>query len=367
MSKDEILDSACRRTGLSDWGDERFLTPLDILVKALESEAQLNPCGRALMRALLTVCVENRLRLRRYVAKHPDALGNPLAPCLIVVGMPRTGTTLLYNLLAQDQAARPLLGWESLSPAPNAGNARVDWRPLKAHAVDMMMSYAADDLRHIHPFSVKAPEECTWLMANTLASWAFSLFAYVPSYEEWLWGLGDTAWVDVYREYRMQLLVLQHQRPGVHWVLKSPVHLMSLGPLLETIESARVVLTERDPVETVPSTCSLFAVMRAISSDQVDRHLLGSDVVKRLSEGMRRADAALTAQPRRLTKIQFRDLVTDPNGAVRSVYDHFGMDLPADAQAAMQQWMSATPHSPTHNYELAQFGLTELEIANKFG
>ena len=118
LALDDILDGARRRAGLSDWGDDYFLEPLEILVRSFEQQATLNPFGRVLIRALLTNCVENRLRVSEYARQHPEALETPLASPLMVVGMPRTGTTLLYNLLAQDPAHRYPQHWEVALPCP---------------------------------------------------------------------------------------------------------------------------------------------------------------------------------------------------------------------------------------------------------
>ena len=361
----EILHQACQRTKLSYWGEDDFITPLELLIEALEREAQLTPFGRAIMRGLLRSFVENRLRIQRYAMDHPAAMEAPLAPALVVIGMPRTGTTLRYNLLAQDPAARPLLGWESLSPAPAPGK-RLDLRSIQAGLIAVGIKRAVPELSQIHPFSANAPEECTWLMMNTFRSWAFSLFAYVPSYENWLWRLDESAWASVYEEYRRQLLVLQHQRAGAHWVLKSPVHLMSVGPLLKAVGGARVVLTERSPQESVPSTCSLFATMRALGSDHVDRPALGRNVVERLAEGLRRTQAARCAEPKRIICVKYSNLIADPVAEVRRIYNHFEITLTSKAEASMRQWIRAMQHAPKHRYSLAQFGLDEAIINESF-
>ncbi len=364
LDADEILEKVRRRTGLVDWGDEYFLEPLRILVQSLEQEAALNSFGRVMLRGMLSTCVGNRLRVRDYLRQHPDARETAAAGPLIVVGMPRTGTTLLYNLLAQDPAARPLLGWESLWPAPWPSDPQR--RERLARAAQKGLGRLAPELQHIHPFHVDEPEECTWLMTNTLVSPAFPMFGHVPSYEEWLWGLKPADWTKPYEDYLAQLQVLQHQRAGHHWVLKSPVHFMSLDPLLATVPGARVVLTDRDPREVVPSACSLFAVLRGIGSDSVDRRSLGRDMVEHLSQGLRRAEAVRADNPERVLKVQFRDLVKDQVGTVQRIYAHFGLAFEPQVESAIRHWIANTPHCASHKYGLEQFGLTEAIVAERF-
>jgi hypothetical protein len=367
LSLEGILDRARRRTDLEDWGDEYFLEPLALLVADFERQAHLNSFGRWLVRQTLTACVENRLRIREYARVHPEALRGTLKPPLIVVGMPRTGTTLLYNLLAQDPAARPLLGWESLWPVPrDPAGRKKDRREQTGRRANRGIDWLSPALRDIHPFNAEGPEECTWLMANTLVSPIFEMFGRLPAYDDWLWAQEPALWARAYRDYADQLLVLQHQRNGGHWVLKSPVHFMSLAPLLETLPEARVVLTDRDPREVVPSACSLFAAFRGISSDAVDREALGEEILDTLARGYARVEAAQAAYPDRLIKVWFRDLVEDKTGTVRRLYEGLGLTLGADAEAAMTRWLAETPHTASHRYGLEQFGLSEAEVAARF-
>jgi hypothetical protein len=225
----------------------------------------------------------------------------------------------------------------------------------------------AASLEHIHPFHPEGPEECTWLMASTLVSPVFSMLGRIPSYDDWLWGLEPAAWTQPYREYVEQLLVLQHQTGDTRrWVLKSPVHYMSLGPLLETIPEAQVVLTDRDPRQVVPSACSLFAVLRSTAAKSVDCTSLGPDMVRRLAQGLGRSSAAHLAYPDRVLKIEFRDLVKDKIASIGRIYGHFGISLTSEAETAMQRWIAETPHSGSHKYGLEQFGIDEASISAHF-
>jgi hypothetical protein len=368
LSVQEILDRARRQTGLEDWGEDYFLEPLRLLVEDFERRARLNSFGRWLVRQTLTGCVQNRLRVREYARIHPEAMQAPLRSPLIVVGMPRTGTTLLYNLLAQDPDARPLLGWESLWPAPmDPAGDKKDKRAGIGRRAAQGVDWLSPELRHIHPFHAEGPEECTWLMANTFVSPIYAMFGHVPSYQDWLWALDPADWARAYRDYADQLLVLQHQRNRGHWVLKSPVHFMSLQPLLDTLPEARVVVTDRDPREVVPSACSLFAVFRGISSDRVDRAELGEEILDTLARGHARVEAARAAHPDRLMKVWFRDLVKDKPGTVRRIYDGFGQPLGAETVSRIERWIAESPHSPSHRYGLEQFGLSEADVEARFG
>jgi hypothetical protein len=352
---------------LSDEIDELAAEGLSRLADSLDREAGLTTFGRLMIRGTLSTFLEVRLRMRHHLRCHPEILDADLAPAVIVVGMPRTGTTLLYNLMAQDVNARPLLGWESLDPVPTGADAqRVDPRQRRARWIEKGVNWFAPTLSRIHPFSSEGPEECTWLLANTFVSSVFSMFGQVPSYMQWLWSVGDEAWAWVYRDYREQLLALQHQRGGAHWLLKSPSHFLSLSPLLSTISNAYVITTERDPLEVVPSTCSLFAVFRSISAEHIDAAALGSETLAFLSRGVRRMTAAVSEHPDRTIQVDFNQLVADKLGTIRTIYDHFGLELTADTLTRMSQWIANDRHLPTHHYRLDQFGLTEQMVRDRF-
>ena len=364
----QILDQARRDTGFDDWGDDYFLEPLTILVDALNREAALTAFGRYLMRRVLYRSVRNRLLLQQYLHEQPDALEQQLMAPFIVVGMPRTGTTLLYNLLAQDPGARPLLGWESLYPVhtrTSRGGGR-DKRRQQAARLVRGINHVLPELQHVHAFSDDGPEECTWLMANSFISPFYSMLARVPSYTNWLWQLDEAAWEPAYRDYRRQLLAVQHQRGGTRWVLKSPVHLISLGPLLRVLPEARILFTQRDPCQVVPSTCSLFALLRGLHSDDLDPNALGRELLSDLARAYARATGVLSRYPDKLMIVEYRDLVGDKTRTVQALYRHFGVPYEGSASSSVANWVAKDRHKSIHRYGLEQFGLTESEVADRF-
>jgi transposase len=360
-----VLDSACRYTRLCDWGDERFHEPLRILVQSLEEEADLTPLGRLFMKVNLRHFAANRLLVRQYLKNHPETVEEPLPRPLIVVGLPRTGTTLLHNLLCQDEARRPILLWEALQPAPSIRGRGRDWRRTKARLVARLIDrWGAPQLRSVHPFHADGPEECTGLLMNTFVSPAFFLLGCIPSYLDWLRRRGRELLPWAYEQYRVELQVLLHQGRRAPWILKSPVHSFGLEALLTALPDACVVLTQRDLKQVVPSTCSLFALMQGLYSDRVDRRRLGSEIVKLigdLQEGIRQAQ---DASPARIFSIEYRSLVSDPIVTVRTIYRHFDLPLENGTQQRMRDWMARNPKNKhgVHQYDLEQFGLSAQEM-----
>ncbi|MHB1425418.1 MAG: sulfotransferase family protein [Gemmataceae bacterium] len=354
-----VLDSACRFTRLSDWGEECFHEPLRILVQCLEEEAELTPLGRLFMKATLRHFAANRLLVRQYVKDHPEALEEPLPRPLFVVGLPRTGTTLLYNLLCRDETRRPLLMWEAMQPAPNSG--KYDTRRNRARLLaHLIHRWSAPQLRSVHPLEADGPDESTALTMNTFVSPAFVLLGRIPRYIDWLLHRGREMLPWAYEQYRIYLQVLRHQGRRAPWILKSPGHSYGLQALLSVFPDACVVLTQRDLIQVVPSTCSLFAIMHAIYSDNVDCRRLGPEILEllRTLQHMLHHDADLNSA--RIFSVEYRALISDPIGAVRAIYQNFDLPLENGMEQRMRDWMARNPHNKhgVHQYDLEQFGLS---------
>lgn len=369
LSMEEILDAARRRTGLTDWGEERFLEPMRVLLASLEDEARLNSLGRLFLRLNFRHFICNRLWVRQYLKDHPEALAEPVSRPLFVVGLPRTGTTLLHNLLCQDPNRRAPLFWEVLQPAPAPD--RRDRRPQMARRlVSFLDRWGAPQLKTVHALDADGPEECTCLFFNTFVNPAFFLFGDIPSYIAWLRELGRGLLPWAYEEYRIYLQVLQHQGRRAAWVLKSPVHAFALDALLQVFPDACVVQTHRDMNEVLPSACSLFAIMQGLYSDDVDSRRLGPAVAESLRMHLDSyADTARELDGSRVLDVPYRSLVADPVGTVRNIYHHFGLEMSEAMEQGMTRWLAENPANKhgIHRYDLEQFGLTRQDVERMFG
>jgi hypothetical protein len=369
LSATAVLDSAARWAKLSDWGDERFREPFAALVDSLEEDAGLSPFGRLLTRFNLTHYAANRLRVQHAIKTHPEILEQPVSRPIFVVGLPRTGTTLLHNLLCQQSGCRPLLFWEALQPAADARGK--DRRPANARRLlHVLTRWGAPQLRTVHPIDADGPEECTWMLFNTFVTPAFFLNGNVRGYLDWLRERGRELLPWAYGEYRRYLQVLQWGQPRGQWVLKSPVHSFGLEALLEQFPDACVIQTHRDMIKVLPSACSLFAVSQGIYSDDVDCRRLGLQVAHLLrTHLLEPAMKARMENPSRILDVQFRSLVADPIGTVRELGRHFGLEMDETMEQRMRQWLTDNPADKhgVHQYDLEQFGLTPEEVDRLFG
>lgn len=366
LDADALLRSARRRTGLHDLGAPNPAEPFRLLVDSFATEARLSPFGRLLITRLLRNDLERRLRVVDVHARHPELRTLPVRRPVFVIGLPRTGTTLLYNLLAQAPGARPLLGWEAFDPAvPQGWAGRPDLRRARYRAILDGLYYLTPELRKVHAFAKDGPQECLQLLSRSFVSFAYLLLADLPSYERWLWAQPQEAFTDTYRLHRAQLQLLQAARPGGRWLLKSPAHLGMVEALLEVYPDACIVQTHRDLTEVLGSNCSMFSTVASIFSDHVDAHEVGRALLGRTARIVDRFVEARRRLPvERVVDVHYRDLLADPAGVVRKVWGHFGTDLPASSEQRIARYLAEHPAGKhgQHRYGLAQFGLERAEV-----
>jgi hypothetical protein len=369
LSVPAVLESAARWAKLSDWGDEGFHEPLRVLIDSLEDDARLNSFGRLMTKFNLVHYAANRLRVRHALKLHPEIVDQPVRRPVFVVGLPRTGTTLLHNLLCQHTGCRPLLLWETLQPAPNASGK--DRRRANAgRLAKIVQRWGAPQLRTIHPLDADRPDECTFMLFNTFVTPAFFLNGNVRGYIDYLQEHRRELLPGAYEQYRQYLQILQWGDPAGHWVLKSPAHSFGLEALLERFPDACVIQTHRDMNQVIPSACSLFAVSQGIYSDDVDCRRLGPDVARLLrTQLLEPAIKARAENPARVFDVPYRALVADPVGTVRDIYRHFRLEMDDAMEQRMRQWLVANPSNKhgTHQYDLEQFGLSRADVDRLFG
>ena len=251
LGPDKLEATAQRRTGLSDFGSDAFRRPLQRLTMALEREANLTLLGRLTVRRHLISLLDTALYVQHERVQRPEVTEQPIAAPVFIVGLPRSETTLLHNLLAQDHTTRAPSTWEAMFPAgfPETPGAL---RRVRRRAVTRL-AWAHRFLpgfKRIHPMEAQRPEECVALMAPAFASALFHTLHRVPSYQDWFEADPQTRGFDMH--YRM-LQQLQSRRGATRWVLKGPAHLFSLKALLARYPDARLIQTHRDPLRAMPS------------------------------------------------------------------------------------------------------------------
>ena len=362
LDPDELVETARTRTGCSELGAGVWRDGLTRFLDALESEADLTPLGRYIAREEAVTSLENRLELRDWHRRHPEIANERIERPIVLMGMGRTGTSILHDLLAQDPANRVPLTWEVERPCPPPESALRETDPRIA-AADARLDRTEQlipDFKKMHPMGARLPQECVRILSPEFASMALHLTFRVPSYARWLHEEADLA--EAYRGHRRFLQLLQWRSPG-RWVLKSPCHLWHLDALLAEYPDALLVQTHRDPLEVLSSLTSLATTLRAMAAKRVDPTEIAREWAELNARAFEHSVAARTSgrlSPERVLDVQYREFVRDPFATLRRLYDFAGLDYTDAVDARMRAHWDAHP-ADAHGRHVHRFSDTGLD------
>ncbi len=365
----ELESEACRQTGLEDFGDGEHREGLERLVRAFNEEAELTEDGETMQHMRLVTLLAARLQIEDTYRAHPEIDEQVIEGPVFVIGLPRTGTTALSQLVAADPQFRSLRLWESGAPCPppEAATQDTDPRIAQTEAGLAMMYEMFPLMRSMHHEEARSATECQDLLGMSFRTVHFDGFGHVPSYLSWV---TDCDMRGTYRYHLRALRLLQWRCPPRLWHLKTPVHMFSLDALLEAYPDAKFLWSHRDPAKVLGSVCSLIAYTRSWGSDRDDAMDLGPEELERWWLAVSRAmDFRARVGDDRFADVSFRDLQVDPVGALGAAYERIGLPFSDASRRAVTGW--AESHEPGshghHTYDLADFGLEPEQVRRTFG
>lgn len=357
-----LVEAARRRTGLSDFGEDDFREPLEWFTHSLEHEANLTFLGRILSRRDVLVLLCNRLQIVDTLRRHPEIESQSVEEPLFIVGLSRSGTSILHELLTQDPIHRSLLSWEARYPCPppEAATYETDRRIRLADFELTLWPKIVPAYQAMHEMGARIPTECGDITCNAFIGDRLPALHQVPSYA------GKIAAVDIRPAYEMHkriLQILQWKTGGRRWLLKAPAHMNWLPTLFDVYPDARVIQTHRDPLQIMGSTVSLISAILWMRTKEVD-----PDGVKlafgpayyepQLYEVMRQRDEGLIPT-NQFHDVRFHDLMAEPFDTIRAAYDAFGWDYSEEAERRMQDYLDHKPRGKfgKHFYSFHDLGL----------
>ncbi len=371
IDAESLIAGAVEATGLEDFGPGDMDEALGRLTEALASEGALTELGGQIMKMRLEMLLANRLLITDVHKTHPDiadgTIGAPDAP-LFIIGLPRTGTTALSNLLAADPAIRSLRLWESSAPVPPPESATEHDDPRIADAAAGLeaMYSTFPKMRSLYFQTATGPTECQDLLGMAFRTAHFDGMARIPSYVEWAI---DCDMAPAYAMHKRTLQLLQWHCGPRRWHLKTPVHMLSLDALDAAYPDACFLWTHRDPAAVLGSVCSLVQYTRSWVGDPGDPIDLGAEQLHLWAEAIRRAmDFRARHGEARFADVSFDVLNADPVRAVETAYANLGLELDGPRRDAIGAW--ALQHPPgshgTHEYALGDFGLDPGAVSGAF-
>jgi hypothetical protein len=367
-----LIEEARRETGLHKFDEPSIEEPLERLTRALRTEANLNDAGVYMWHARLLNTLVTRLRACNWFECHPEILEERLPQAVVILGLARTGTTLLHRLLAADTRCYTAAWWECRFPVPAPDDIRGEQRIAAAKAEVSAILQAQPELAAIHPWDAMGADEDIMLLDQTLLSTTAESLVCVPSYREWVHAQ------DLRPAYRYLVRLLQFlqwqkkrrgQVGGERWVLKTPMHLGYVDVIAELMPDTTFVQTHRDPITTMPSFASFVHGLWAGGSDAADAHEAGRQWCATLEEHLNQCLAVRRKLPKeKFVDVDFRDTVSHPIAVVERIYRRIGLPMTELARSQIDAYMKTHPREarPKHEYTLEQFGFKQAELERRF-
>ena len=366
----ELLETACERTGLDDFGADTFRSGLDRLVDGLATEARLNELGGVIAHEGLVGHLTKRLEVVDWHHRHSEIAAGAVTAPLILIGMGRTGTTILHDLLGQDPRHRIPRTWEvdQPCPPPEAATSATDPRIAESQARIDLAYDARPEMQAMHPMGARRGQECIVMTGSEFASGIFLSQYRLPSYFHWLIDAADMA--PAYRWHRRFLQLLQWRDPAERWILKSGAHLWALPALAAEYPDAVFVQTHRDPLRVIASLSSLFAAVQVVASDDASMRGVAADWADAVVDALDRSVTARedgTVPADRVLDVPYDAFMADPFATIRTIYAHLDAELDPQTDARIRIFLAenrADAHG-THRYSFADTGLNEGGLREK--
>jgi hypothetical protein len=361
---------ARRRLGLDDFGEWAFEEPLTVLLDAYEKEARLSAFGRIGARWDMLRFLLNLLRLRDEEKRNPRIFGERIDQPIFILGLPRSGTTFLHNLLAHDKANRVPRCWQTVYPypEPELKGRNVDARPIDVARKFESFLALVPEFRSLHPLDAYRAQECIEITGQVIRSLRFDTTHYVPSYAAWLERAGH---LEAYRFHKRFLQHLQHQAAAGRWILKTPDHIFAIEALQNVYPDAKFVLVHRDPMEVLPSVARLTEILRQPFTQYVDRLQIGRQVNHSWIKGSRRLielSEELRESPERMFHVRYDRLIREPFNVMDAIYSHFGIAMSEQAEHAIRHEIAERPSGGygRNNYRFEDYGLDTATVSRQY-
>jgi hypothetical protein len=365
---DALVEAAMEATGFNDFGELPYHEGLEVLCQTYEQNVK-DPAGRKRCRERLINLLSVRLRCENAFKQIPAIAEQAIAAPLFVTGLPRSGTSALINLLSQAPENRGLLQWEVQFPDPWPGNEPGQEDPRYPFLVKALEENRNPEFEKIHYVDADTPEECVMIHAYAFSGVQLGFEIMLEPYRSWLL---QQDLESMYAYQKRQLQMLNWRNPGERWCLKAPAHMWSLDAIGSVFPDARFVWCHRHPLPVIASINSMNRqVMKMYAGDcsHLEPADIGRAVMEWYAQSLEQGLAARSKMPQALfVDCSQAELSSDPMAVVDRIYGDFGLELGADARAAIQSYVDANPKGKhgKHSYDLESFGLTEQDVLDRF-
>ena len=371
LEPEELCETACRSAKLDDWGDHHFEIALEAFCTAINDDGKMHSAGKVYTRKGILMWLGERLQIQDTLTRIPQIVDEPVFRPILIPGEPRSGTTFIHRLLALDPQFRTPRSWELYfpTPPPNPATDMEDPRVSRTRKLYQTVYKTCPGLEVAHPMEATLPEECWHLLDRSFVRPLLALYNDIPGYTEWLLSRPPADLADDYRYYKTQLQILQWHFSEPRWILKSPVHGFFLDAYHAVFPDVTCIHCHRDPVEVLPSLCSLVAARQSAFYDAIDFRQVRDNVLYLFKTQLNRVlEARAHIGTDRFFDLSFTAVMKAPLETVADLYRRLGLELTPEVKSWMQDFIT-TPKigdHTRHRYTLEQFGFDQATIERAF-
>lgn len=369
LDSEKMLYDTCKKTGFFIPANDKYLEGFHVLIQALKEDNNLSSFGKWFWRQGITRALNKQLVFRRTLHRNPEILKVKVESPVFIIGLPRTGTTFLHQLMSAEPSNRAILSSEMIFVPEKQSNwnGSPSFRKWLGTSFMLRMLYNfSPKLASMHWVEANSPEECDQIILGSFCSYYFEMLGGVPRYAKWL---SNQDFLDAYTYHKQYLQLLQWYRPGKRFLLKAPFHLFNLPSIMSTYPDAKLIFTYRDPINVVPSWCSLATVLQGLTHDSVDLCALGSHWSEKFAKGFEQMIVERKSIPEnQVFDVDYRKSTKEPIDLVSKIYSHFGFELNEFGISSLKNHIANNPQHKhgVHTYSLEQFGLSSEGIKNQY-
>lgn len=366
-----LMAQASQETGLSDYGDTWFFANIDALIPSLNQQAKLNPEGLYGAQAMIMSGLVNRLRHVQLIKDHPEILNEEVRVAAVLTGLPRTGSTMLHRMIAAAPNLTAIRWYEAQNYVPLPDEMRGNPAPRRDAAKDILayMLEKIPELLSIHPMDIDQADEEVIILGQLFSSSMIESTYFVPDYANWLSQQDPRPAYEDLIEILQSLQWQDESRKGKSWVLKTPGHLMALQTVLDVFPDAKIIMTHRDPVSTIPSYCSMEASLYKMGTDEITHLQIGKYWQARLKAWL---DNFMQVRAKnddmRFVDVNYKAMLKNPTQLGADILKRSGVATSADTDMHMSNWIEANRREDraAHKYDLESFGLSAQNIKSEY-
>jgi Sulfotransferase family len=370
LSAGAIIAESEAGVGIADADAPRLAPNLERLIASLNYDAKMPAWAEQITHRALVSRTMDRLAGLQWLRDYPEIADEAIVAPVFLTGLPRSGTTFFQYLFDRDPRFRLIRSWEAISPSPPPGFDADSVTRRKAEEQERRRASRppVEGFEALHLVDTHGPEECHAFLEQSYAAAGFNNLLNVPSFFDYL--LDEADLEAAYRVHRRQLQLLQWRMPAPRWALKYPNHVLAMGEILRVYPGARFVMTHRDPVQTLASTCKMTYKLREVRSDApIDPHAVGKQMLyffQRHIDRLMEFTAGSNADT--VSHVDYYRLLDKPGAVMAEVHAGLGIESPLAVREAVADWHRRNPKGArgVNTYALEQFGLNGDAVAEQF-